>query len=268
MMRLLAPLLLLLGLAHAAAPDITVSYRMIPDHRAIKLTFQGNAPATPPKIVHVFLVGPSGKREITSGLTGTPQSAGNVTEFDIAQNDATEPKDETQIEVVLQNPDADLTGPIVFPADAKKTLADLQSTLTQQVASEKSTDEKNLFAGVAVTVPSGSDAQGSGDFVFNKQFWASQVHNGAFFDNANVGLNLKKSSAKLSDPRHFAAGLDLRKTFLFHGKEYDEVKKAIQSSDPTGAESALGKLQHHFWPTLFFDNGVSFEGDVRAVSLG
>lgn len=268
MIRYLAILCIFVGTAAAADSQITVSYRFTAG-RSVKLEFKETPPDPAPKIVHLFLLGPSGKREITAGLAATtPNTVGKSISYDVTENDTTAPTDETRVEVVLQNPDNDLTGPIVFPADAKKTLANIQSTLNDKVSSAKSSDEKNLFAGVAVTVPSGSDAQGSGDFVFNKEFWAYQVHNGALFDSANVGLTLKKSSAKLADPRHFSAGLDLRKTFLFHGKEYDKVKKAIQSSNPDNAQGELAKLQSHFWPTLFFDNGVSFEGDVRGVSLG
>jgi hypothetical protein len=268
MMRFLASFVLFLGSAYAATPDITVSYRVIPGHRAIKLTFKQTAPSPGPKIVRIFLVGPSGKREITSGLSGTPQAAGTVIETDIAENDATEPKDETQVEVVLQNPDADLTGPIVFPADAKKTLANLKSSLAATVASEKSTADKDIFAGMTVTVPSGGDAQGSGDFVFNHQFFANQVLNGALFDNVNLGLDLKKSSAQGTDSRHFQAGLTMQKTFLFSRQKFKQAQQEIASDDIDTAQKALNEVPHHFWPSLFFDNGISFEGDVRSVSIG
>ncbi|HJX84184.1 MAG TPA: hypothetical protein VJ723_07565 [Candidatus Angelobacter sp.] len=264
-------LFLLAGLAPAQPSSIKVNYQ-VSTHRALELTFASTVPDPQhrPQVLHVFLVGPSGKREITAGLAATPLSDENHhLVFDVRENDATTPKDETQVEVILTNPDADITGPIITPADAKKTLADLQASLAKQVASEKSTDDKNLFAGLAVTVPSGKgDAQGSGDLVFNHQFFANQVLNGALFDNANLGLVLKKSSAAGADSRHFTAGMTMEKTFLFHRAEYKEVQKAIASNNPGDAQAALEKMPHHFWPSVFFDNGVSFEGDVRSTNIG
>src|SRR5258707_14606922 len=215
MIRSFVLLFLLADLALAQSSEIKVSYRVIPKYRVLELAFPGPVPDLRPQILHVFLIGPSGKREINAGLTGTQTSARNKLGFDIIENDATTPKDETQVEVVLANPDADLIGPIVTPSDAKKTLAALQASLAKQVASEKSTDDKNLFAGLAVTVPSGKgDAQGSGDLILNHQFFANQVLSGALFDSATLGLVLKKSSAAGSDSRHFTAGMTVEKTFL------------------------------------------------------
>ncbi len=269
MVRSLAVVLVLLGVAGAASNDVTVSYRFT-SNRSVKVVFAKPLPNPLPRIAHLFLVGPSGKREITAGLTGDPQGVAGLktVSYDVVENETTEPKDETQVEVVLQNSDVDVTGPIVFEQDAKKTLANLTDSLTQKVASEKSTDDKNLFAGMAVTVPSGGDAQGSGDLVFNRKFFANQFQNGAFFDNVNLGANLKKSSAKGADARHFQAGLTMEKTFLFERQKFREVQQAISSSNTVTAESALNEIPHHFFPSLFFDNGVSFEGDVRSVSIG
>ena len=273
MTRVLVLVMLLIGMARADNPDITVSYDAQPSAAAqpsIKLTFKQNVPpASLPRILHVFLVGPSGRREITSGLIGISLSAGKTVEVDIAKYDMTAPQYETQVEVIISNPDADVTGPIVLQADTKKTLANIQSSLAQQVGSEKATDEKALFAGMAVTVPSGKgDSQGGADLVFNKQFYAAQVLSGALFDSAKVGFTLKKNSAQAADSRHFVAGIDMQKTFLFHVQQLRNVKNLINSGDSGQAQTALGQLPHYFWPSLFFDNGVSFEGDVRSVSIG
>jgi len=271
MKRLLGLLCLLVGTAYGQPGTITVNYQVIPKFRVLELTFSGTVPdaAHRPQVLHVFLIGPSGKREITFGLTGTPASARHFLDFDVIENDATTPKDENQVEVILANPDADITGPILVPSDIKKTLADLQQALAQQVASEKSTADKNLFAGLAVTVPGGGgDVQGSGDLVFNQQLVANQVLSGALFDNLNVGLDLKKSSAVGADPRHFAAGMTVEKTFLFSRDKYKKVQQAIASSNPDEAKTALAEMPRHFWPSLFFDNGLSFEGDVRSASIG
>lgn len=271
MVRLFAPFILFAALAFAQTSDIKVTYQVIPKFRVLELTFSGAVPALAqrPQILHVFLVGPSGKREITFGLAGNQTSARHNLDFDIIENDATTPTNETAVEVVLANPDADITGPIINPGDAKVTRDNLQASLAQQVASEKSTDEKNLFAGIAVTVPSsGGDTQGSGDFIFNRQFFANQVQKGSLFDNLNLGFVLKKSSAQGADLRHFQAGLTTEKTFLFSRQKYREAQQAISSGDTNKAQAALQNMPHHFWPSLFFDNGVAFEGDVRSVSIG
>ena len=264
---------LLCVLLHAEEPlkIENVSFRVIPKYRSVKIEFNQDVPATVPTVVHIYLVAPDGAtRDITAGIVPDQTAVVNrVLALSLVENDSTTPKTETGVMVVLTNPDLQASGPLTYPADAKKTLGNLTQALEEKVASEKTSDEKNLFAGLSVTVPTGgSDTQGSGDFTLNKELYASDFLSGALFDSLRFGLELKKNSAESADPRHFSTGVVVRKTFLFHGDQYRKVKSAIFSGNTGDAEAALADIQKQFWPSVFFDNGLSFEGDVRGASIG
>ncbi|MCA1566314.1 MAG: hypothetical protein LC803_11880 [Acidobacteria bacterium] len=177
----------------------------------------------------------------------------------------------------------------IFDATNINELVDATTeALKNAVASAKTSEEKNIFAALNVTVPSGGgDTEGSGDIIINRNLQSLPFGQG-LFDRLNFGLKLKKASEDKADPRHFETGLTFRKTFLVNRAKIEAVKDAIdrttagslnlaptttvmtlkngmQSNDP---EQIINDLQKDFFRGLVFDNAVKFEGDVDGASIG
>jgi hypothetical protein len=144
--------------------------------------------------------------------------------------------------------------------DSKKALNDAVSTA-------KTSAEKNIFAGLNISVPSGGgDAQGSGDLYLNQYFSFPLVGQGI------LGVELQKGSSANADSRHFVVGIKARKTWLLSNKtDRNTVIAAIRSgsSDANAAAvSAMANIQKKYFRSIYFDNGLSYEGDISGGSLG
>jgi hypothetical protein len=157
--------------------------------------------------------------------------------------------------------------------------ADLQKGLKDAVASTKTSDEKNIFAGLNVTIPSGAGTEktGSGELHINKTL-LSPSFGGAFLaDSIVFGLNLNKASETSSDPRHLDLGFTYRKTFLrIKDQQVNAIKDVVFASSDTpithqqeaAASQAISSLQHDFVRAFVWDNAFRFEGDVRGTAIG
>lgn len=167
------------------------------------------------------------------------------------------------------------TGKIYNQSNIASFKDDLIAALKESIASAKTQSEKDFFAGLNVTVPSGGgDAQGSGDIDLNHTFYAANVTQRSLFDQALVGLEAKKASETLADPQHFQIGATARKILLLaNRRELATVRSAIlsmPSGDPTAppAEEVIRRLRRRFFRAIYFDNGLHFEGDIKGTSIG
>src|SRR5437867_3215564 len=203
------------------------------------------------------------------------------------RDDSTQPeKDDTQVEVsfksihFLEGPPKALsaTGPIYN----KSNIQDLVALTRKALAAAKTTDEKDEFLSLGVTIP-GATASGSGntaasavgslDINFNRDFYSADVTKeaGHLFDSASVGFVLKKGNSDTSNPRHFQAGLKFRKTILLANRAN---LTTIRNSIASGASSpdaitlaAISNLQQAFLRGVIIDNAGYYEGDAKGLRI-
>lgn len=181
------------------------------------------------------------------------------------------------------------TGPFYDATNINTLVNKTFKALQDAVANAKTPDEKNVFAGLNITVPSGKGGktEGSGDIIFNRDLSNTPVGQ-RFFDQLNFGLKLNKASEINADPRHFEMGLQFRKVFLFNRAKIRAVRDALNGTPPnsptlTSASKSfnlksgnpssdpvllINDLQKDFFRSLLFDNAVRFEGDVKGASIG
>jgi hypothetical protein len=184
--------------------------------------------------------------------------------------------------------DLSATGKIYNQSNIASFKDEMLSKLKESVASAKTQSEKDFFAGLNVTVPSGGgDAQGNGDINLNHTFYAANITQRSLFDQAVVGLEAKKASETNADPQHFQVGATVRKVFLLASRrELASVRDAILGTptgdmstrainDPTQPnvngkkpEDVIRTLQRRFFRAIYFDNGLQFEGDIKGASIG
>jgi len=158
-------------------------------------------------------------------------------------------------------------GKIYNDANVGDLVKDSKKALNDAVSTPKTSAEKNIFAGLNVSIPSGGgETQGSGDLNLNQYFAFPLVGQGIF------GVELKKGSSANADPRHFTGGVKARKTWLLASKtDRNTLISAIESGsiDANGpAISALASVQKKYFRSIYFDNGLSYEGDISNGSLG
>ncbi len=159
-------------------------------------------------------------------------------------------------------------GKIYNDANISDLVSDSKKVLNSVVSTPKTSAEKDIFAGLSISVPSGGgDTQGSGDLNFNQNFAFPLVGQGIF------GLEIKKGSSTNADPRHFTGGITARKTFLLHLKKSDlsNLLSAIESTSGSvnaPALTTMANLQKSFFRSIYFDNGLSYEGDISHGSIG
>jgi hypothetical protein len=162
-------------------------------------------------------------------------------------------------------------GKIYNASNIDGLLSDIRAELQKSVAASKTSDEKLIFAGLNISVPSGGgNTEGNADFYFNKTLYGSDIKNAGLFDKLDFGLHIKKGSEDKADPRHFDLGFTLRKIFLRDKEQIQKVRDALVAPDPDKVEAvkALNKLQQKFFRGLFFDNALRFEGDIKGTSIG
>jgi hypothetical protein len=151
------------------------------------------------------------------------------------------------------------------------------------LAPSKTTEEKDLFTGFNIALPS-KDAAVAGDLVFNRTILSlpARLKRQSFVDSGSFGLKLKKGSKEGKDPRHFSLGFQLRKTVLFTGtykngagETKDSMTTLRQAISPGAspipndeALAALSGVRSHFWRALMVDYGLQMEADVSEAGLG
>jgi hypothetical protein len=193
------------------------------------------------------------------------------------------PADDTQVEVAVNLTFADKNarlqgiGPIYNKGNIKDLVSLAQKNLSTAISGIKTKQEKDQFLGLSIVIPqnNSSAASGSTDLVFNQTFYSASVGDGVrrLFDSATVGIDLQKGTTAGSDPRHFAAGIQARKTFLLLGKsDLDRISTVINTPTPTASEfveadAALDKIRGRFFRSLIWDNGTHFEGDAQAYKI-
>lgn len=193
------------------------------------------------------------------------------------------PAGDTQVEVTVrltfgeQKKVLNGSGPIYNKGNIKDLVSLAQKNLSTAISGIKTKQEKDQFLGLNIVIPqnNSSATSGSTDLVFNQTFYSASIGDGArrLFDSATVGVDLQTGTAVGSDPRHFDAGVQARKTFLLVGKsEMGTVSNLINSPTPTAtqfaaAEAALDKIQGRFFRSLIWDNGAHFEGDTQDFKI-
>ncbi len=266
-----------------------------------------NADMAPANLTIKFL--PSGKtvpvaqidKAVTSALTATATTTYDFMAVFVALKNAPEatplPSDnQVQIEFTVLHFKGNVvkknvakTGLIYNAANINDLVNGTRDILKQAVAHAKTDDEKDIFAGFQIVVPSGSaKTQGDGDISLNKSLYAIPVGRGTLFDELNFGLHIKKATQETADARHFEMGLTFRKTFLRHRDKILAVADAINRTAPgatamadtstmvklrnhlstTKPEQIISDLQQDFFRGFLWDNGFQFEGDVKGFSIG
>ncbi|HVG21640.1 MAG TPA: hypothetical protein VNI02_21570, partial [Blastocatellia bacterium] len=166
------------------------------------------------------------------------------------------------------------TGRIYNRGNINERVEETGQALKDAVAHAKTDEEKDVFIGLNVVVPSGGDSEGSGDININRDLYASTLGQAALFDHIKIGFHLNKASENRADPRHFDVGLTFRKTFLrADSTKLNRIKQAINNFDPARDEPQqlvedISDLQQDFVRAFLFDNALRFEGDVsnRGIS--
>lgn len=168
------------------------------------------------------------------------------------------------------------TGTVYTKANKDELVQELQKALKQSAANEKTSDEKNIFVGLNISVPSGGgDTKGDADIALNRTIYASQIGT-SLFDKVNVGVILKKGSEDRADPRHINLGLTFRKTFLLGSDQITELRRLINepgagtlsSNNQREIARIVGNLQRRFVRAILWDHAMQFEGDVSGFSIG
>jgi hypothetical protein len=154
---------------------------------------------------------------------------------------------------------------------------EIQTVSAKSAAVSKTSQERNIFAGVNVDIPSGAGStEGSGEINFNRTLFSPRLGEAKLFDRINFGLQLKKGSEERSDPRHLSLGFNFRKTFLRLNRQNLEAIKSALFADPgtlsaatqADALTAVGNIQKDFIRAYLWDTAFRFEGDVSGTSFG
>lgn len=159
----------------------------------------------------------------------------------------------------------------IYDASNIKSLVEATA---QALSSAKTTDEKNLFAGLDLVVPNRGRAGAQGDFVFNQSFSSlpRKISSVGFADSGSFGARLKKGPLG-NDPQHFSLGFSLRKTVLLASRA--DLNTLRAATDPGAAHvpsedalHALSNVRSHFWRAFLVDYGAQMEGNVSDRGIG
>jgi hypothetical protein len=129
-----------------------------------------------------------------------------------------------------------------------------------KAAAAKSSGDKNFRMGFAAAKGDGKSAEGAADISINKTFFGGGQQTGTifdFFDQADVSLQLKKSSAEKADPRHLTLGLNMRKSFLIDSR----LKSSDVSADRANTLRMRDKTKGLF-RVLMIKEGLNLEGEA------
>jgi hypothetical protein len=244
-----------------------ISIRFLPSKKRIpQNSITGpNPPDTTASSPATHFVGPFGNQVLQIGLI---------------QDDSTRPEPgDTQVEIAIQRihfADGKLAGPVTGLGAIydKANIQELVDLTRKALASAKTKEEKNQFVGLGIAIPSpASSTSGNTDISFNRDFYSGDLAETArrVFDSGSVGFVLKKGNEEKSDPRHFEAGLKLRKVFLLVDRRaLETIRRSIASGEPSPTAAtldALTHLQRNFLRGIIWDNGSHFEGDVKEFKL-
>jgi hypothetical protein len=167
-------------------------------------------------------------------------------------------------------------GKVYNRLNISQLVEETRQALKDAVAHAKTDEERDVFVGLNVTVPSGEGStEGSGDININRNLYASSLGQAAFFDRANFGLHLKKASEERADARHFDLGLTFTKTFLLADKsKLSRIKQALATAGTPVNVDGIGSvlqdiadLQKNFVRAILFDSALRFEGDVSSRGI-
>jgi hypothetical protein len=130
------------------------------------------------------------------------------------------------------------SGPIYSSTTISKLLDKTRKAVNDAASHSKTAEEKNLFAGLNVAVPTTGASEGNAEIHINR--WVAPD----FF----VSANLRKSSATNADPKQFDLGLTYRKVLNRMTAQArsisDRMAKVGQSSDPNEeSQKILGDLK-------------------------
>lgn len=221
---------------------------------------------------------PSNKSlKLASDGTFSPGFSNQVVTFELS-SDATTPPGDTGVKVCFaaymfkgrQDPVTNLCGEgkIYNDANISELTKDSEQALNNAVSTVKTSAEKNIFAGLSISVPSGGgETQGSGDLNLNHYFSFPLVGQGIF------ALEVKKGSSVNADPQHLTGGITARRVWLLGVSQADltTLRSAIASTSgqlDAGAVSKIGAIQAKYFRSIYFDNGLSYEANIANGSLG
>jgi len=159
----------------------------------------------------------------------------------------------------------------IYDASNIQTLVDATA---KALSTAKTTEEKDLFAGFNIAIPSSGSSAVQGDFVFNRTVRSlPRQFQGGIADSGAFGLKLKKGSEDGKDPRHLDLGFSLRKTILLAGRaDITTLRTAVSpGASPvpnTAALAALNRVNGKFWRAVLADYGFQMEGDVSEKGIG
>ncbi|HMH12445.1 MAG TPA: hypothetical protein VK578_05000 [Edaphobacter sp.] len=158
----------------------------------------------------------------------------------------------------------------------KSNIDALVKSTQSALAVAKTTQEKDLFAGLNISVPSSTGGGVSGDLSYNYSITSvpKELQNSPLYDSGNVGLHISKGSTTKTDARHFDVGINARKTFLFiRANDLKTIAEGIanrsQSPIPSSAVVAsLNQAQDRFWKAAIIDYGFQMEADATTMGIG
>lgn len=162
------------------------------------------------------------------------------------------------------------TGPATATQLQVQQLATEAITEYNKKAPAKTSNDKDIFTGLSVTVPSGGgNAQGNADIILNKEFGQFDFLSGKIFDQIVAGIDLKKGSQPNTDPKHFSTGFTFRKDFLLAGrKTFSGIRDAISNRQFDTARNLAEGLPKRPFSALLLDAGMQFEADIKGTGIG
>ncbi|HZI19106.1 MAG TPA: hypothetical protein VEY09_10970 [Pyrinomonadaceae bacterium] len=190
------------------------------------------------------------------------------------------PEDVAKIRVTLLNlgfqcPDAN--NPTTMPTVSKDgDIFSLQELRDRDVAAyraanaaAKTSDKKNYRLGFVASKGNGEEAEGAADISINKDLGLSENGLLSVFDEADLALQLKKSSAEKADPRHLTLGLSLRKTFLVDSRlpKVEPLTEAMSPPDLLAAsdrnsEAIKASRNKGFFRVFMITESLNLEGEA------
>lgn len=227
--------------------------RVPTDHVVVKFV-KSQKILTGDDFASVFVLSGSGRKEITIEI----------------KNPTGVPGDETEVEVQLLGlifecqtfpvAKAVKVAPVKAPGELLK---EAEARLDDAIATAKSTEEKDIFAGFAVAKGNSEDSEGAADIALN--LMSKQLDNAIpFFDRSRLSLRVMKSTAEKEDPRHLSLGLSFTKVFLLHG-DLQRYSASIEEARDHGQSRVAvkpGTIKPHLFPSLLLDETLNLEADA------
>jgi hypothetical protein len=150
------------------------------------------------------------------------------------------------------------TGEITTNALLLATDTEALNKAIKEAAAKRSSD-KNFRLGFSATKGDGEQSDGAADISINRRLFGGENSGTVFdfFDQADLALQLKKSSAMMADPRHLTLGLNLRKTFLV----FSQIKQS-DVSQITRRAAEQNIRSKGFFRVLMINEGLNLEGEA------